>query len=91
MGGLWCEVPVVGAGDACRYLVVTISNSRRGSPIADTEALFIPFKGQFENAGHVVAGGQGVCYCAVVVLLPCPLVSHDNRPQASCLWVCVVQ
>jgi hypothetical protein len=43
--------------------VITISNVRHGTPIGDTEALFIPFKGQFENAGQAAAGkasgGQG--------------------------------
>jgi hypothetical protein len=39
-----------------RHLVVVVSNPRFGRPIADTESLFVPFKGQFEDAGHAVAG-----------------------------------
>jgi hypothetical protein len=35
---------------------VTVSNPRVGQPIADTESLFVPFKGQFEDASAAVAG-----------------------------------
>jgi hypothetical protein len=54
-----------------RHLVVTVSNPRVGKPIADTESLFVPFKGQFEDAGGAVAGTRltlpvsACCDCVV--------------------------
>jgi hypothetical protein len=39
-----------------QYLVITVSNPRRGHVIPDTEALFIPFKGQYDRQSSSVAG-----------------------------------
>lgn len=43
--------------EPAQYLVVTVSNPRRGHVIPDTEALFVPFKGQFDRQATSVAGG----------------------------------
>jgi hypothetical protein len=39
-----------------QYLVITVSNPRWGHVIPDTEALFIPFKGQYDRQSSSVAG-----------------------------------
>ena len=55
-----------------QYVVFTITNTRRGHVIVDTEALFIPFKGHagadalHQAAAHVVGewtlGGLPSCF-----------------------------
>ena len=59
---LWCLYvpplmpPVVPSLRRIRFMVLTVSNPRHGHLIRDTEALFVPFKGQFEDSGHAIAG-----------------------------------
>ncbi len=63
-----------------QYVVLTITNTRRGHVIVDTEALFIPFKGHagadalHQAAAHVVGewtlGGLPSCFFLYVGLSP---------------------
>ncbi len=85
--------------DGTQYVVITVSNSRAGAPLADPESCFIPFKGTFQGSGTSAGASKaGTCPQLLLTLalttleptahslarLRCPATFRVHRETLCC-------